>query len=89
MLEEFEQVQTHEYLHEQGVALSLNCIGENHRMAAWHLREAMNFHDQAATAFDAGNLEAMKLHKKSAKLHHYQAFEYSTMAERIASNLNF
>jgi hypothetical protein len=89
MLQKSYQTQDNDVLQEQMTALSLSCIGENHRMASWHLREAMNFHDQAAKAFDEGHLEQMKLHKKSAKQHHYQAFEYSAMAERIPSNLDF
>jgi hypothetical protein len=75
-------------LHDMQVALSLSCAGENHRMAAMHLKDAIHFHDLAASAFELGLIEEMKQHKKSAKLHQFQAFEYSKIAERIVSNLS-
>jgi ATP-dependent helicase/DNAse subunit B len=68
--------------------LSLSCVAENHRTAAWHLREAMTFHELAATAFETENLKDMTQHKNSAKLHHLLAIQYTKMAERIASHLD-
>lgn len=88
MLDSFEPVLENDSHHEMDVALSLSCASENHRMAAMHLKEAINFHDLAACAFELGHIDEMKQHKKSAKLHHFQAFEYSKMAERIVSNLS-
>jgi hypothetical protein len=88
MLDSFEPVLENDSHHEMDVALSLSCAGENHRMAAMHLKEAINFHDLAAVAFELGHIDEMKQHKKSAKLHHSQAFEYSKMAERIVSDLS-
>ena len=73
---------------EHDIALSLDCVSENHRTAALHLREAMTFHELAASAFETENLKDMTEHKNSAKLHHLLAIEYTKMAERIASHLD-
>jgi hypothetical protein len=88
MFNEFENAFSDDGFQEQEVALSLDCVSENHRTAAWHLREAMTFHELAASAFESDNLKDMKHHKHSAKLHHLLAIEYTIMAERIASHLN-
>ena len=56
-------------------------------MAAWHLREAIKFHELAAVANEIGNLSDMHQNKEKAKFHHQHAFEYSAMAEIILSNL--
>jgi hypothetical protein len=68
--------------------MSLSCVAENLRMAAWHLREAMTFHELAASAFETENFKDMKQHKNSAKLHHLLAIQYTVMAERISSHLD-
>ena len=69
------------------VVLSFSCFSENHRMAAWHLREAIKFHELAAVANEIGNLSDMHQNKEKAKFHHQHAFEYSAMAEIVLSNL--
>ena len=68
--------------------MSLSCVAENLRMAVWHLREAMTFHELAASAFETENFKDMKQHKNSAKLHQLLAIQYTEMAERIASHLD-
>ena len=88
MFNEFKNVLSDVCFQEQEIALSLDCVSENHRTAAWHLREAMTFHELAATAFETENLKDMTQHKNSAKLHHLLAIEYTKMAERIASHLD-
>lgn len=88
MFTKFENAFSDDCFQEQEIALSLDCVSENHRTAAWHLREAMTFHELAATAFETENLKDMTQHKNSAKLHHLLAIEYTKMAERIASHLD-
>ena len=88
MVDDLENVFVEECLQDKVIALSLDCIGENHRTAAWHLQEAMTFHDLAASATKAGNMDAIEHHKNSAKLHHLLAIEYIKLAERIVSNIN-
>lgn len=88
MVDDLENVFVEERLQEKVTALSLDCIGENHRTAAWHLQEAITFHDLAASALEVGNMDAIQQNKNSAKLHHLLAIEYIKLAERIVSNIN-
>ena len=83
-----DQTLSHEsFCSDSKVVLSFSCFSENHRMAAWHLREAIKFHELAAVANEIGNLSDMHQNKEKAKFHHQHAFEYSAMAEIILSNL--
>ena len=44
-----DQTLSHEsFCSDSKVVLSFSCFSENHRMAAWHLREAIKFHELAA-----------------------------------------
>jgi hypothetical protein len=88
MVDDLENVFVEECLQEKVTALSLDCVGENHRTAAWHLQEAITFHDLAASALEVGNMDAIQQNKNSAKLHHLLAIEYIKLAERIVSNIN-
>jgi hypothetical protein len=83
-----DQTLSHEsFCSDSKVVLSFSCFSENHRMAAWHLREAIKFHELAAVANEIGNLSDMHQNKEKAKFHHQHAFEYSAMAEIVLSNL--
>lgn len=88
MVDDLENVFVEECLQEKVTALSLDCVGENHRTAAWHLQEAITFHDLAASALEVGNMDIIQQNKNSAKLHHLLAIEYIKLAERIVSNIN-
>ena len=88
MFNEFKNALSDDCFQEQEVALSLDCVSENHLTAAWHLRKAMTFHELAGSAFETENFKYMKQHKNSAKLHQLLAIQYTEMAERIASNLD-
>jgi len=88
MVDDLENVFVEECLQEKVTALSLDCVGENHRTAAWHLQEAITFHDLAASALEVGIMDAIQQNKNSAKLHHLLAIEYIKLAERIVSNIN-
>ena len=88
MFAKFENVFSDICFQEHDIALSLDCVSENYRTAALHLREAMTFHELAASAFETENFKDMKQHKNSAKLHQLLAIQYTEMAERIASHLD-
>jgi hypothetical protein len=86
MIDEFKSDLDFKNLHHQVTVMSFSCGAENHRMAAWHLSQAIEFHNRAASAFEGDKVEEMKYHTKWAQLHYRHALGYTEMAETIAKN---
>ncbi len=58
----------------------LETVGESHRMAAFHFKEASKQHELAASAFDLGDHTACDMHAFMAYRHQLNAVQYAEIA---------
>jgi hypothetical protein len=55
-------------------------VGESHRMASFHFKEASKQHELAASAFDLGDHTACDMHAFMAYRHQLNAVQYAEIA---------